>query len=87
MIVTQTVEPPLRSQSSAPPPSRSQSGVAADMRKKEDEIMAIFRDTYPADDARAWWHRWRLFNLACAELFAYDGGSEWHVSHHRFTKR
>ena len=41
MIVTQTVEPPLRSQSSAPPPSRSQSGVAADMRKKEDEIMAI----------------------------------------------
>ena len=31
MIVTQTVEPPLRSQSSAPPPSRSQSGVAAKM--------------------------------------------------------
>ena len=58
-----------------------------EMDRYEDEIMALFRDTYPADDARRWWHRWRLFNLACAELFAYDGGSEWHVSHHRFVKR
>ena len=58
-----------------------------EMDRHEDEIMALFRDTYPADDARAWWHRWRLFNLACAELFAYDGGQEWHVSHHRFVKR
>ena len=58
-----------------------------EMDRYEDEIMALFRDTYPADDARGWWHRWRLFNLACAELFAYDGGSEWHVSHHRFVRR
>lgn len=58
-----------------------------EMDRHEGEIMAVLADTYGAADARAWWHRWRLFNLACAELFAHDDGQEWHVSHHRFTKR
>ena len=58
-----------------------------EMDRHEAEIMALFRDTYGADDARSWWHRWRLFNLACAELFAHDDGAEWHVSHHRFVRR
>lgn len=57
-----------------------------EMDRHEDEVMAVFRDTYGGDDARAWWHRWRLFNLACAELFAYDDGQEWHVSHHLFAR-
>jgi cyclopropane-fatty-acyl-phospholipid synthase len=31
--------------------------------------------------------RWRLFFLACAELFATAGGTEWGVAHYRFTRR
>ena len=31
--------------------------------------------------------RWRLFLLACSELFGYRNGTEWWVSHYRFHRR
>ncbi|MGE0552272.1 MAG: cyclopropane-fatty-acyl-phospholipid synthase family protein [Gemmatimonadales bacterium] len=49
-------------------------------------IMPVLRSVYGAEAAR-WYHRWRLFFLACEELFGYAGGSEWMVSHARFVRR
>ena len=49
-------------------------------------VMPVLSQTYGTDAAR-WFHRWRLFFLACEELFAYRGGSEWLVGHYRFTRR
>ena len=50
------------------------------------EIRPLFEQTYGADQAQKWWSYWRVFYMACAELWGYRDGNEWHVSHYRFHK-
>ncbi|MCK9505270.1 MAG: cyclopropane-fatty-acyl-phospholipid synthase family protein [Porticoccaceae bacterium] len=50
-----------------------------------EEILRIFADVY-GDEAQRWYVRWRLFYLACEELFRYNGGEEWFVGHYLFSK-
>jgi cyclopropane-fatty-acyl-phospholipid synthase len=57
------------------------------MDKHKSEIMPLFEKTYGAGKALKWWVYWRLFYMACAELFAYNGGNEWMVSHYLFKKK
>ena len=55
--------------------------------RHREEIMALFRETYGSKNAERWFQRWRVFFMACAELFGYRGGEEWGVSHYRFGNR
>jgi len=57
------------------------------MDAKREELWPLFEATYGKDFAATWWHRWRIFFMACAELFGFDSGQQWWVSHYRFIKR
>ena len=50
------------------------------------EILPLFAQTYGAGQAVKWWSYWRVFYLACAELWWFRDGDEWHVSHYLFRK-
>ncbi|RZA20090.1 MAG: class I SAM-dependent methyltransferase [Lysobacteraceae bacterium] len=52
---------------------------------RKDVVMAVLRDAY-GDAAGLWFLRWRMFWMACAELFGYDHGREWMVAHYRFSR-
>ena len=49
------------------------------------EVMAILREPY-GDTANLWFQRWRIFWMACAEMFGYADGQEWLVSHYLFER-
>lgn len=46
------------------------------------QVRRVFAKHYPSAEAMVVVQRWRMFVMACAELFAYRGGSEWFVGHY-----
>lgn len=55
------------------------------MDARRDALFPILQRVY-GERAAQWWQRWRVFFMACAELFAYDGGREWYVGHYLFER-
>jgi len=56
------------------------------MNDSRSEIWPQLEETYGKNNASMWLYRWQIFYMACAELFAYDGGEAWGVSHYLFQK-
>lgn len=58
----------------------------ANMDARRAEVMPILARTYGAAQAELWWQRWRIFFMACAELFGFERGQQWWVSHYLFER-
>jgi len=56
------------------------------MDAARDTITPILESTYGQENVKRWRSYWRIFFIACAELWGYRDGSEWIVSHYLFRK-
>ncbi len=56
------------------------------MDARADAVAEVMSSAYGEESAR-WQQRWRMFFMACEELFAYDDGNAWMVAHYRFQRR
>ena len=59
----------------------------ANLMAAREPVHTLFAATYGAGEAERRFQRWRVFFLACAELFGYGDGREWLVAHYRFRPR
>ena len=50
-------------------------------------ILPILEEVYGRKERDTWFQRWRIFFMACAELFAYKSGNQWFVAHYLFKKK
>ena len=57
------------------------------MDKNKKIILDIFSKTYGDNNAKMWFQRWRIFFMACEELFGMNYGTEWGVSHFLFINK
>jgi cyclopropane-fatty-acyl-phospholipid synthase len=57
------------------------------MDSAKSNLLPLFTETYGKELANRWWIRWRIFFMACAELWGYRQGREWNVSHYLLEKQ
>jgi len=54
----------------------------ANLDEAADELLPVLTATYGPGEAERWLQRWRVFFMACAELFNFREGEEWWVGHY-----
>ncbi len=65
---------------------RTANAWLANMDDARETLWPVIEHIYGRQEAQVWWGRWRLFFMACAELFGYEKGRQWGVSHYLFEK-
>jgi cyclopropane-fatty-acyl-phospholipid synthase len=67
--------------------SKTSEAWLKNMEKSRSAIIPLFEKTYGKENALKWWVYWKIFYMACAELWGFDNGEEWMVCHYLFTKK
>ncbi|NOT32683.1 MAG: class I SAM-dependent methyltransferase [Candidatus Eisenbacteria bacterium] len=65
---------------------RTADAWAANLDRRRDSILRILAKTYGSAEAERWFARWKIFFLACAEMFGLREGTEWMVGHYRLKR-
>lgn len=55
------------------------------MDQNEEQVRILFKQAYGAENVELWVNRWRVFYMACSELFGFNKGQEWAVTHYLLT--
>ncbi len=55
--------------------------------RNQSKAIDILAEHHGKEEARRQYGRWRIFFMACEELFAFKEGEEWYVAHYLFRKR
>jgi cyclopropane-fatty-acyl-phospholipid synthase len=66
--------------------SRTAEAWLANMDQNRMSILPIFKTVYGEKEFKIWYQRWRIFFMACAELWGYRDGREWMISHYLLKK-
>ena len=67
--------------------SKTAEAWLSNLDKYRKDILPIMQDVYGFENANRWLQRWRIFFMACAELWGYRDGREWLVSHYLLKKK
>jgi len=67
--------------------SKTSEAWLKNMDAHKKEIISIFEKKYGKENSLKWFVYWRIFFMACAELWGFNNGNEWMVCHYLFTKR
>ena len=66
--------------------ARTSEAWLSNMDQHREALLPVLAETYGADQVARWWVYWRVFFMACAELWGFKNGEEWFVSHYLFSK-
>jgi cyclopropane-fatty-acyl-phospholipid synthase len=58
----------------------------AKLDARRDEVLGTLAAAHGNASPEQWLQRWRIFFMACAELFGYRAGQEWWVGHYLFRR-
>jgi cyclopropane-fatty-acyl-phospholipid synthase len=67
--------------------SKTSEAWLQNMDAHKKDIIPLFEKTYGKENAMRWFVYWRIFYMSCAELWKFNNGEEWIVSHYLFKKR